>query len=60
MKAEFFGSPEELLEKCQYYLAHSEERREIAAAGRERCVRSQYSYDRHVGLVLEKLREIPV
>ena len=54
-EAEFFGSREELLEKCRYYLAHPDERLKIAAAGRERCLRSDYSYDRHVTEVLDAL-----
>lgn len=42
-EAEFFESDAELLDKCRYYLAHPDERRRIAAAGRERCIRSGYS-----------------
>ena len=42
-EAEFFEGKGELLEKVQYYLAHPEKRRAIAAAGRERCLRSGYS-----------------
>ena len=37
-EAEFFGSFEELLAKCRYYLEHEKERVWIAAAGRRRCV----------------------
>jgi spore maturation protein CgeB len=42
-EAEFFGSNEELLDKVKYYLAHPEERKRIAAAGRERCLKTGYS-----------------
>jgi spore maturation protein CgeB len=56
IEAEFFSSKEELLEKCCYYLANREARDRIAAAGRERCIRSGYSYERQVEAVLDRLR----
>jgi len=58
VEAEYFASSKELLEKCRYYLARPEERLRIAAAGRLRCIRSDYSYGSHVGMVLEKLRRL--
>jgi hypothetical protein len=42
VEAEFFGSAEELLEKCRHYLARPDERRRIAEAGRRRCAESGY------------------
>ena len=42
VEAEFFGSADELLEKCRHYLAHPEERRRVAEAGRRRCHESGY------------------
>jgi len=42
-ESEFFDSDDELLDKVQYYLTHPDERQRIAAAGRERCLRSGYS-----------------
>lgn len=42
-EAEYFSSDEELLAKARFYLAHAKERKRIAMAGRERCVRSGYS-----------------
>ena len=41
-EAEFFGSAEELVEKCRHYLAHPDERRRVAEAGRRRCIESGY------------------
>ncbi len=47
-----FGSPEELAEKIDYYLAHPEEREAIARAGHARCVPA-YSYDNRMRSILE-------
>jgi spore maturation protein CgeB len=41
-EAEFFGSDEELREKLLFYLDHESSRARIAAAGRERCLKSEY------------------
>ena len=55
VEAEFFSSRHELLENCRRYLAAPEVRRTVAAAGLERCIRSDYSYLRQVTLVLSAL-----
>jgi spore maturation protein CgeB len=55
IEAEFFGGFDELLEKCRYYLEHEAERRQIAAAGLERCQRSGYSNTDRLRHILEVL-----
>ncbi|MED9799911.1 MAG: glycosyltransferase [Prevotella sp.] len=54
-EAVFFSSDEELLELCQYYLTHEEERKRIAEAGRKRCIASGYSNEETIKRVLEKI-----
>jgi len=46
-----FSSPQELAEKIDYYLAHTEERDAIAGAGHRRCVPA-YSYDNRMAEIL--------
>ncbi len=55
-EAEFFDSNEELQDKVKYYLRHENARRQIAGAGRQRCLRSGYSYDDRMRQALESLR----
>ena len=46
-EAEFFSSDSELLDKVKYYITHPQQRQAIAAAARQRCLKSNYSnYDR--------------
>ncbi len=54
VEAEYFDSDEELVEKVRYYLDHPEQRKRIAAAGRERCLKSGYSYHDRLRWMLEK------
>ncbi|MCX6854909.1 MAG: glycosyltransferase [Verrucomicrobia bacterium] len=49
-EAEYFDSPEELVDKVKFYTTHEEARAQIAAAGRQRCVDGRYSY-------LERMRD---
>lgn len=44
VEAEFFESPEELVQKTKQYLRDDEGRRRVAARGRERCEKSGYSW----------------
>lgn len=57
VEAEFFDTDDELLEKCRHYLAHPEERRRIAAAGRRRCIESGYFEPDRVREILPALEE---
>ena len=54
-EAAFFGSREELLEKVKYYLQHPEERRQVAAGGRERCLTQGYSNVDRLKLVIHQI-----
>ena len=54
-EAEFFASSDELVDKVRYYLTHEEARCRIAAAGRERCLRSGYSNEAVLCSVLARL-----
>lgn len=54
-EAAYFSSDEELLEKCLYYLNHEEERKKIAQAGRERCLKSGYGNRNMVKYVLKNV-----
>ena len=58
-EAEYFASPQELLEKVKYYLAHSRERQQIAAAGRQRCLDSGYSYNDRLREILQHIFPAP-
>ena len=55
IEAEFFDSNEELLSKTRYYLKHDEERKRIAAAGYQRCIKSGYSNQQRMQEVLNYL-----
>jgi len=57
-EAEFFSTKKELLEKVRYYLEHEEERKHIARAGRERCLRSGYSYHERIKEMLTIVKDL--
>ncbi len=51
-EAAYFSSPEELVEKVQYYLNHDAERCRIAEAGRRRCLRDGHDVKSRMGAML--------
>jgi hypothetical protein len=54
-EAAYFEGPDEMCRKILYYLEHEGERREIAGAGRQRCVRAGYSYRERLASILDAL-----
>jgi spore maturation protein CgeB len=56
IEAEFFSSPEELKQKITHYLKDENARTRVAAKGRDRCLKSEYSYKCRIEQIL---REIP-
>ena len=57
-EAEFFSTKEELLEKVRYYLNHEEERKRIAQAGRERCLKSGYSNQERIKEIIRIIENL--
>jgi hypothetical protein len=57
-EAEFFGSDDELVEKCRHYLARPHELQRVAAAGRRRCLESGYFETDRVREVLPVLERL--
>jgi spore maturation protein CgeB len=54
--AEFFGSATEMMDKLKFYASNTEATRRMAAAGHDRCVRSQYAYVYRVKNALQNIR----
>ena len=57
-EAEFFSSPQEMLDKLSYYSTHKSARDAMAAAGRQRCLESGYDYRSRLGVALDQLARI--
>ncbi len=56
-EAEFFGTDAELLAKVRYYLTQEKARKRIARAGRERCLKSGYSYRERLSEILKSINQ---
>jgi hypothetical protein len=54
-EAEFFDSPEELVEKVRFYSANESARTRVAQAGRERCETGRYAYVHRMSGALETI-----
>ena len=52
-EAVFFSNNDELLKKVKYFLNHKLERDRIAKHGRERVLKSNYSYSKMLGKILD-------
>ena len=57
-EAEFFGTTQELIDKVKFYLTQDELRRQIAYAGRTRCLTSGYDYDFRIKKMLSRVNEV--
>jgi spore maturation protein CgeB len=52
-EATYFASPEELVDKVRYYLAHDSERERIRAAGHAKIVASSHTYKNRLIEILQ-------
>ena len=57
-EAIFFSSNQELLDKIRYYLSHDEERKQIADAGRKKCVDQDYTFHRKYSTIMQEIKKI--
>jgi spore maturation protein CgeB len=51
-EADYFSDTDELIQKVKFYLDHAEIRMKIAAAGRQRCIKDDYSYNRQLESII--------
>ncbi len=59
-EAVYFGDNQEMLDKIRYYLVRPEACKRIAAAGRQRCLTSGYSYHERITTMLERALALKV
>ena len=58
-EAVFFETPDELLEKVRFYLAHPEQAKSIAEAGYRRCIESGYDHHSRMSALTELAMNTP-
>ncbi len=56
VEAEFFGTPEELVDKVKFYTANETARARLAAAGLARCHQSGYAYVHRLKCALSEIQ----
>ena len=54
-EAEFFASPEELLDKVKFYCSNESARKRVAEGGYKRCIEAGYAYVHRLSTALEAL-----
>jgi spore maturation protein CgeB len=54
-EAEFFASPEELLDKVKFYCSNESARKRVAEGGYKRCIEGGYAYVHRLSTALEAL-----
>ena len=57
VEAEYFEGIDELIEKTKYFMENENERVVIALNGRERCLKSNYSFENRAKEILNKITE---
>ena len=55
-EADYYGSRDELMDKCAYYLTHENERTRIAQAGLER-IQKQHTWRHRVAQIITSIWE---
>ena len=58
VEAEYFSSPEELLDKCKYYLTHVEKRKDLEKKGYEKIFSAGYTYENRVREILGLVKKL--
>lgn len=57
-EAVFFSNNNELLDKIRYYLSHEAKRKQIANAGRKKCVDRDYTFHQKYSTIMQEIKKI--